>query len=1039
MPAPLAPSRRTVVTPLLAAIAAAGVLGGCTDRGQPLAAPGRPGAPHARADVVPLSTDVFAVAHQDDWQLFMGDRTAAAYPGADRVLFIFTTAGDAGNPDTTYWKARERGALAAADSVAGGGGAWSCAPAAVHGHAIRRCARGKSAAYFLRVGDGNSGTGLGFGRGSLGVLRDLGTPVTALDSSTTYASWSDLSTTLRAIVDMESGGGPVRMHVHDWNRAANPGDHPDHAATGDAVNAARAGAGWTVTGYAGYDTGNRPANLDSAGHVVKLRALAGYDAAMVASGAGSVLGNSDYQGWLWRTYARPDVPVPPPPPPPTPPAPTGSTFATDFHDYGAGYLPGGWTQPWDPGSGWLVVADSTATGGQALRWSSTGASRNRWGLAFGGFGDVGDQSVYTELRVQVVPAASGVRYMGAAAVRMGGIAADEHGYAVFLVDNRDANARSLVLSTWSNGQYVQLQDVPLAWSENTWYAVRLRAEGGRLRAKVWPRGTAEPGGWAVDVYDTRYPVGRPGVSNHDNGTVTWDAWSVDVSPAPPPPAGQSWSATFTGGPSGAVPAGWTATSAPGNVAWAVAADLTVPDGRVLRGTSLSTGRHILQLDSFPAATNDQEALTRLRLLNGDDYGPGLAVRHSMNGTAENAYVAYLRPNSGLVEIDRFKDGGWQFVASAPFASTPGSWYWIRFAALGSQLRARVWADGQAEPQGWTVQGNDAGLTAGTVGVYVYEPNAVDFDLFSAASQGGTAPTPAQPGPPPALAHLVVTPGSATVATGAQATFAAYGVLANGDSVAVPGVAWTATGGAVTQGGVFTGGTAGGAYQVVATAPGGVADTAEVTVVAPPPSTVFSTGFTGGAAGTAPAGWTATSAPANVTWTVEADASAADGRVLRGAATSTARHILRADALGTGVGTQEVLVRMRFANGNTYGPGVAVRHTMNGTSESAYVLYFRPNAGDIEMDRFLNGGWAWMGSAGFASSPNTWYWIRFRAEGSTLRGRVWADGSAEPAGWTLTVTDGALSTGGLGVYIYEPNTVLYDGFSGVDGPATAPAP
>jgi hypothetical protein len=327
-----------------------------------------------------------------------------------------------------------------------------------------------------------------------------------------------------------------------------------------------------------------------------------------------------------------------------------------------------------------------------------------------------------------------------------------------------------------------------------------------------------------------------------------------------------------------------------------------------------------------------------------------------------------------------------------------------------------------------------------VGAYVYESNSVDFDLFSAATQGGTAPTPANANQPRTLSSIVVAPDSVSVDAGSQATFRASGRVDNGDSVGVTPT-WTATGGTITSAGVFTAGSTGGTFRVIGTA-SGLADTSKVVVIPappPPPSNIYSTQFTGGSTGVAPSGWTATSAPANVTWTVEADATASDGRVLRAVGTSTARHILRADAVSSSATTEEVLVRMKFSTGNTYGPGVAVRHSMNGSAESAYVLYFRPNAGDIEMDRFLNGGWAWMGGAGFATTPGSWYWIRFRAEGTALKAKVWADGSAEPSSWTLTVNDGAITSGGVGVYIYEPNTVVYDGFSGVDGPATAPNP
>jgi len=43
--------------------------------------------------------------------------------------------------------------------------------------------------------------------------------------------------------------------------------------------------------------------------------------------------------------------------------------------------------------------------------------------------------------------------------------------------------------------------------------------------------------------------------------------------------------------------------------------------------------------------------------------------------------------------------------------------------------------------------------------------------------------------------------------------------------------------------------------------------------------------------------------------------------------------------------------------------------------------------------------------------NTYYWIRFLANGSSLKARLWKDGTPEPTTWPISVTNSALTTGG----------------------------
>ncbi|MGH7628395.1 MAG: hypothetical protein ACREOF_03235 [Gemmatimonadales bacterium] len=93
-------------------------------------------------------------------------------------------------------------------------------------------------------------------------------------------------------------------------------------------------------------------------------------------------------------------------------------------------------------------------------------------------------------------------------------------------------------------------------------------------------------------------------------------------------------------------------------------------------------------------------------------------------------------------------------------------------------------------------------------------------------------------PQPSLEGLTVSPASATVGAGLQQTFTAVGRLTDGDLVSV-GVTWTATGGTIDAGGVYTSGNTAGTYQVTAThSTTGLTATASVTIPAPAAATLL---------------------------------------------------------------------------------------------------------------------------------------------------------------------------------------------------------
>ena len=272
-----------------------------------------PGGALRDANVVP-TVDIYVSPHADDWQLFAGNRFAASAKGTtQKVVLIYTSAGDGGR-GSAYWTTREAASKASVDTIVGAG-SWTCAPQTVNAHSIRRCLKGKVIAYYLRMPDGNLG-GDGYGFGSLTLLQG-GAPTSAIDGSTTYASWNDFTTTLRTILASEAAATTspyLQVNAPEYDQAINPNDHADHYATADAVRAAAQGQPWDLGWWVGYHSQNLPANVSGTPLSLKQAEFFQYGEAMANGGYGSPWNEPVYQAWLKRTYIRYVNYVPPTPP-----------------------------------------------------------------------------------------------------------------------------------------------------------------------------------------------------------------------------------------------------------------------------------------------------------------------------------------------------------------------------------------------------------------------------------------------------------------------------------------------------------------------------------------------------------------------------------------------------------------------------------------------------------------------------------------------------------------------------------------------------
>lgn len=256
---------------------------------------------------------VYVVAHQDDWQLFMGldayrDMTQDQNT---KVVFIYTTAGDAScrgrQLDRAYYLARERGALNSIEfcmdtkSLHCGN---NVTHPLVNNHQLRRYEYKNVVNYFLRLPDGCFGVGLK--DQSLEFLKNGRIPeISAVDSSAAYLGWSDLRNTIRKIIEDESDSArDVTVNIPETDRSINPGDHPDHVFTGMLVQEAIRDLPYASQRlFVEYYGRQLPSNVSPEELALKsaIYAVAEFG---VTQNNGSSNWTRDHVSWLGRNYSR---------------------------------------------------------------------------------------------------------------------------------------------------------------------------------------------------------------------------------------------------------------------------------------------------------------------------------------------------------------------------------------------------------------------------------------------------------------------------------------------------------------------------------------------------------------------------------------------------------------------------------------------------------------------------------------------------------------------------------------------------------------
>jgi hypothetical protein len=160
----------------------------------------------------------------------------------------------------------------------------------------------------------------------------------------------------------------------------------------------------------------------------------------------------------------------------------------------------------------------------------------------------------------------------------------------------------------------------------------------------------------------------------------------------------------------------------------------------------------------------------------------------------------------------------------------------------------------------------------------------------------------------------------------------------------------------------------------------------------------------------PEGWSkiaGSTSPVAAPWGIKERADSTGGKILYHPAGDGWEWIgWDAPPVGTDM---EVVARVRSPS-TSDSMGVLVRASQG----NAYGLIANPSSNWLRIFRIVNDVPTQIANLNISVSSSTWYWLRFRASGSLITGRIWAAGGSEPSSWSVQAMDGTVGSGRVGV-------------------------
>lgn len=174
------------------------------------------------------------------------------------------------------------------------------------------------------------------------------------------------------------------------------------------------------------------------------------------------------------------------------------------------------------------------------------------------------------------------------------------------------------------------------------------------------------------------------------------------------------------------------------------------------------------------------------------------------------------------------------------------------------------------------------------------------------------------------------------------------------------------------------------------------------------------------------------------------------RLLLGPGTSAARAITR-DASGANFSLTDVETLILWDPGATLFQqyaAVCLRtdNTWDATAiyspTNGYNIEFNPlTAAELQIYKVVAGTNTPIVTGSFGCSAATKAWMRCQAVGTTIRVKMWNNGTAEPSAWTLSTTDSSFTSGGVQIrnYLNSNRSIAIDQMSIDDTKLWLPPP
>lgn len=175
---------------------------------------------------------------------------------------------------------------------------------------------------------------------------------------------------------------------------------------------------------------------------------------------------------------------------------------------------------------------------------------------------------------------------------------------------------------------------------------------------------------------------------------------------------------------------------------------------------------------------------------------------------------------------------------------------------------------------------------------------------------------------------------------------------------------------------------------------------------------YSTDFSEYTVDVAPSDWTEHWVVANSDWIIRDQGGSPTELALEHTSSGLERRALSWDAIDSDSERQdsEVLVKFETSSASGFQFYFRIRGSGSAGNETSYNLIVSSDT--LFIHKYDNGVSTSIVTKSITLVADTLYWIRFRVNGSSLKGRFWLDSVSEPSAWDLETTDTAITGDGF---------------------------